>query len=124
MSGSDSGIAQVELREVLDQPREDLVALPRVAELLVVVEVDTGEHALERGAVVRLCSSAEAALLSTSPRLVAFLLDRGPPRARLGTKNSCSSGSSGLPPRRTTAALLLEAVLRRFRKSRPKMKFL
>jgi hypothetical protein len=58
------------------------------------------EHALERAFS---SSSAAQALLSTSPRLVAafWISDQ---RAALGTKNWCSSGSSGSMPSAISAA--------------------
>ena len=91
-------VAEGDLGEVLDQPREHGVAVSGVPELALVVVVDAGENAFQRWVL----------FLERCTCLVQRLADvRGPlpgwcsHRARSGTKNRCSSGSDHATPSRT-----------------------
>jgi hypothetical protein len=74
------GVGQRQLGEVLHQAVQDGVAVLGVAELTFVVEVDAGQHALER--CVLLFERGIQALLSASPMLVAVFWSCGQRAAR------------------------------------------
>ena len=103
-------VAQRDLREVLDEACEHGVAVLRVAELPLVVVVDAGENALQRGVLLL---QRRARLVQRLPDVGGRPLDSVPPRpVRNEAETPSAMSFSASSSKRSDS---------RFRKSRPKM---